>query len=325
MKDPTRHHPDLDALLRRVPPEEAARLREVWTLARVEEPPEGAEMPDAEAAFERLQAAMQPPRNGAPHPTVRATRTPQRPPRKSRVGWTVGVSLGALVIAGLLGVFWWMQPVTQTAPPGQRLALTLPDGSHVELNSGSTVRYARRFGAERRVALRGEAFFEVKPEAAPFVVETDDAEVRVLGTRFNVRAWGGRLEPGTTVALETGALRLVPTGEGGGAVTLAPGETARVSGDAAMRLDGPNLSVEEATAWRRGDFIFKDHFFGVVLDEVERRFAVEIVVEPEALRQRRFNLALRQPPNAEAVVKDLAAAVGLRYHETSNGFALSQE
>lgn len=215
----------------------------------------------------------------------------------------------------------------QVADPGERLVLTLPDGSHVELNSGSRLRYARRFGNVRSVHLLGEAFFGVAEEERPFVVETFDAEIRVLGTRFGVRAWPGGLEEGTTVALETGRVALAPVGQPERAVEMERGETRRLAtGAADVDLHGlPGVSVDDATAWRRGDLVFKDQLLGIVMEDVERRYAVDIRVHPDRLQHKRLNLALRRPESAEAVVRDLALALGLAYRETSTGFELFED
>lgn len=76
------------------------------------------------------------------------------------------------------------------APNGQRLKLTLPDGTGVQLNSGSVIEYPSVFGKDvRRIRLSGEAMFDVTHnEEQPFVVETFASDIRVLGTRFNVVA-----------------------------------------------------------------------------------------------------------------------------------------
>ena len=156
--------------------------------------------------------------------------------------------------------------------------------------------------------------------ARPFVVETFNAEVRVLGTRFNVRAWPGTLEPATTVALETGRVTLAPAGQPDAAVAMAPGETRRVGTPTSAAPDPAELSVADATAWMRGDLVFKNQFVGVILGDVARHFAIDLRMPLPAFRQKQLNLAFRQPEDAETVVRDIAFALGLQYRETSNGY-----
>lgn len=75
------------------------------------------------------------------------------------------------------------------APAGQRVDITLQDGTTVCLNAGARLEYPMRFGKTRRVKLSGEAMFDVDHDAArPFVVETFACDVEVLGTKFNVTA-----------------------------------------------------------------------------------------------------------------------------------------
>ena len=83
-----------------------------------------------------------------------------------------------------------------STPPGQRAQVKLHDGTVVWLNARSRLRYPNRFsGAERKVELDGEAFFEVfRNEEAPFVVSTEKLDIKVLGTKFNVFAYKGKNE-----------------------------------------------------------------------------------------------------------------------------------
>jgi hypothetical protein len=118
-----------------------------------------------------------------------------RPRGRARLG---RLAAAALVLAvGSVGLRA-AATVRVSAAPGRRELVTLPDGSRVELNAGSTLQYARLFsgwrvnGARvRQVSLDGEAFFSVTRGGGTFVVRTPDAAVTVLGTRFDVRARGG--------------------------------------------------------------------------------------------------------------------------------------
>ena len=322
-----RPHTDLDEVLGALPGEEADRLRHVWHLAGSEEPAFNPGRADAERAWQHLETALP----GTPAPSPR----PGRPlaadrearrlvgSRSQRVRAIAAALLGVLLL-GAAGLFWWLTPISQTAPLGERLGFLLPDGSRVELNSGSSLRYDRRFGEVRAVHLEGEGFFEVAEAPRPFVVHTFNAQVRVLGTRFGVRAWPDGLEASTTVALESGRVALASLAAPSQPVTMAPGETRRVAADLSLEspFSRPDLSVAEATSWRQGDLFFKNQPLSVVLRDVERRFGVRLQVEPTLLRERRVFLALRRPIGAEATVRDMSIALGLRYRETSDGYTL---
>lgn len=100
------------------------------------------------------------------------------------------------------------------AHPLNPSVITLPDGSTVKMNASTRIEYPERFTAHaRKVKLSGEAFFEVtRDTAAPFIIETANASVEVLGTSFNVSAYprAGLVE----VNVETGKVRLTQLSDG---------------------------------------------------------------------------------------------------------------
>lgn len=312
--------PDLDKVLAGEPHHEAGRLREVWDLAGREE---ATDFPKA-VAIERVWQSLE---------NFAASNEGSKPgPREDRAGssrlrrvvprrlMAVAATLLIGAAVGLLAL--WLSPVVKTAALGQRLAVTLPDGSRVELNSGATLRYARRFGQGRVVRLEGEAFFDVAKEQRPFVVHTFNAQVTVLGTRFNVRAWSRSIDPGTTVALESGRVALSPAQRPEQAVVLEPGQTYRIAENAHEPSLPDSVAVVRATAWRKGDLIFKDQWLGIILEDVERRFAVDLILAPPTLREKPLTVAWRNPTNAEAVIRDICMGLGLNYRETSNGYEI---
>jgi len=101
-----------------------------------------------------------------------------------------------------------MAVATTEAHPLNFTVITLPDGSTVKMNANTRIEYPEHFAADaRKVKLSGEAFFEVTRDTAhPFIIETDNASVEVLGTSFNVSAYpeAGLVE----VNVETGKVKL---------------------------------------------------------------------------------------------------------------------
>lgn len=93
------------------------------------------------------------------------------------------------------------QEIAVSVPAGQRMEITLPDGSHIHLNSCTVLQYPAVFARDfRRVRLSGEAMFEVTPDAKkPFIVETFVSDIQVLGTKFNVLAHKAQSEFSTTL------------------------------------------------------------------------------------------------------------------------------
>ena len=156
--------------------------------------------------------------------------------RKSKVRRLVyryAAAAAAVVIAGLSGVFVereinYNKMTAQTnvleVPAGQRMSVTLSDGTQVQLNGNSRIEYPVIFSRKQRnVKLSGEAFFEVKhDERHPFIVETVASKVEVLGTRFNVYADEASEYFSTT--LVDGKVKVTTNDETAEQVVLAPDE-----------------------------------------------------------------------------------------------------
>ena len=104
-----------------------------------------------------------------------------------------------------------MNFIETVAHPVILSVLTLPDGSTVKMNASTKIEYPEQFAADiRKVKMSGEAFFEVvKDPAHPFIIETENASIEVLGTSFNVSAYphAGLVD----VNVETGKVKLTLT------------------------------------------------------------------------------------------------------------------
>jgi ferric-dicitrate binding protein FerR (iron transport regulator) len=236
--------------------------------------------------------------------------------------------MGVLLLA--VGLLWprGAEPVTLAAAPGTTETARLPDGSTVTLAPGSALRYAPDAFAHgdalgdadeaRRVALTGEAYFDVARGQAPFVVETRGGNVTVLGTAFNVRA----VDATTEVALEEGRVRLSAArgATARASVTMSPGDVAVATEDTVAVV---RARLEDALAWRRGGFAFVDQPLGRIAEDVARRYGVDVRLEPASLRERAFTLILERPDGPEAVLADLSEYAGLTLRATESGFVLS--
>jgi transmembrane sensor len=324
-----------------MPPElqgepDAADLERTWALLDSIEPaPRGeGEGPALDRAWQRLEAAMEEDAAATEHRSA----SPQvdRGKRGGRHGWPgrnswPGLLLAAASVSALALGVTAVSSVTVEAGPGALTQVTLPDGSSVELNSGSTLTHPRWDlpwgGGTRAVRLAGEAYFDVVAAPRPFTVETFNARVVVLGTRFNVRA-REEVGGGTDVALEAGRVRLEarrtgPTRDSGvGAVELEPGQGAGIPMGAAVPGRPNPIAVERTTAWRARGFAVTDLPLDAILRELERRFAVEIQVAPGVGLGDKLTLHYTDPREIRTILADIATARGLRFRETSRGFEI---
>ena len=170
------------------------------------------------------------------------------------------------------------QYLSIAAPAGQRVDITLQDGTTVCLNAGARLDYPVRFGKTRRVKLSGEAMFDVDHDAArPFVVETFACDVEVLGTKFNVAADEAAREFST--ALLRGKLRVTNKLTRGDEMTMNTNDFVSLSGD---RLALRSIENTDDYLWPEGIFNLAGHNFGEIIARLESLYGVQITVEKTA-------------------------------------------
>lgn len=165
-----------------------------------------------------------------------------------------------------------LQYNTLSNPRGSKVIdIRLSDGSQVWLNAGSSITYPVAFtGNERKVELHGEGYFEVaKDKAAKFIVSSDGVRTEVLGTHFNVNAYGN--DQVVKVTLLEGAVR---TGNKEGTVVIAPGQQA-VTGKGGVKVNAsPNL--DQVMAWKNGVFNFDQLGIDEVMGQIENWYDVKV-------------------------------------------------
>lgn len=212
--------------------------------------------------------------------------------RKSKVRRLVyryAAAAAAVVIAGLSGVFVereinYNKMTAQTnvleVPAGQRMSVTLSDGTQVQLNGNSRIEYPVIFSRKQRnVKLSGEAFFEVKhDERHPFIVETFASKVEVLGTRFNVYADEASEYFSTT--LVDGKVKLTTNDETAEQVVLAPDEMVRFVNN---HLVVTKVDAENLISWTEGYVNLADTDFASLMHRFENVYGVKIVIERETM------------------------------------------
>jgi transmembrane sensor len=151
----------------------------------------------------------------------------------------------------------------------------------------------------REVSLTGEAYFEVaKDQAKPFTVSTARQRLTVLGTHFNVNAYSD--EPLTETTLLEGSVRVSPLKGSAGGTILLPGQQADLQGDL---LQVKTADLEEAMAWKNGDFIFREEALESIMRKVSRWYNVEVVFEDEASKTIKLGGLVSRSKNISAILK----------------------
>ncbi|WP_454675214.1 FecR family protein [Achromobacter pestifer] len=283
--------------------------------------------PEAAREFDRMQqlgsAAAGLPRGhvesllGGPVPVRPAARTRPRPDGSWWRGRLVPLRI-AMACAGVAAVavgVWLSLPVEApsfttmvSTERGERRQVTLPDGSVLEVNSGSRAE-VKLYAGRREVALdRGEINFTVSPDAArPFTVHAGSGVVRVTGTVFDVRRDADQV----AVLVESGTVEV----SGGhwwnlGHAVLRAGHGIRVPGSGAIGVPAP-ADVQTATAWRDGRVVFRNAPLTEVVREMNRYLATPLRLADEQAGRLRVSASftLDRP---EALVDALPSVAPVR-------------
>ena len=234
-------------------------------------------------------------------------------------------SYGRYVAAALalivLSAAFLMLPRSVEVPPGEMAVVSLPDGSQVELNSGSVIQFNRLFGfTNRNISLNGEAFFDVVPDETPFKVTSNGTATEVLGTRFNVRSWSDHPQNETLVAVEEGAVRFYAVTNISTAVQLREETQSRWQAGLDSPVDPESADLERVTGWRDRKFIFYEESLQQIFREVERRFDLNIDLENREVADDTLTGYYGEISDPESLLDDICTVAGLSYSRTANGF-----
>lgn len=239
----------------------------------------------------------------------------------SQTAWMYRAAAIILVVATSLMVTWLMgvdekisEPLfTEISSPVRTITTrTLPDGTVVELNANSTLKYPSSFSVnERNVYLEGEAFFDVEPDTKrPFKVHSGQLTTTVLGTEFNVKYMPGLGD--VEVALVEGKVEvLVPDEEGGNSsVTLKPNQWVRYS-----NIDS-QMAVQEGARtkilWRDGILEFKENSLLEVASTLENWYGVDIEIEDPSANDMKITGTFENE-SLEHVLETLNFVAGVEY------------
>ena len=174
---------------------------------------------------------------------------------------------------------------TLSTPKGGQFRVVLPDGTIVWLNAASSLKYPTAFSAkERKVELMGEGFFEVAPdEQKPFYVQvSENVDVKVLGTQFNVNAYHDESSIKTTLLQGAIAVTVTPSDQNTKKnIVLKPHQQIRfskASGTNSITVED-NVDVSAVIAWKNGAFNLEGASLSEIMRQLERWYDIEVVYE----------------------------------------------
>lgn len=202
---------------------------------------------------------------------------------------------------------------TISTPRGGQFRITLSDGSRVWLNAASSLRFPVAFpSGAREVQVSGQAYFEVAPDKGrPFRVSVGDAQVEVLGTRFDIMSYADEAELRTT--LFEGAVRFRNSG---GETRLAPGQQSYAKGGEAPHVR-TGVDLESVMAWRDGFLEFRGDDIGAVCRTLSRAYDITLAYEDGI--SERFHARFPRDMGLETVLKALEMTGKVRFERRGGG------
>jgi ferric-dicitrate binding protein FerR (iron transport regulator) len=208
--------------------------------------------------------------------------------------------------------------ITYETARGQKSTILLLDSSEVMLNHTSELMVERLpHERDRQVTLKGEAYFRVRSGGTPFVVFTDIATVRVLGTEFNVRARDNHLE----VAVVKGSV-LVSTHNDGidSSVVLAAGQIGACTRGAFPEAPGL-IPISDFPGWMHGKFVFYRTSLLSACAELESQFDVAIRIEDPKLSDEKIT-GMIDGRDVQTALMTLASLTGTKFRHESGGYTI---
>jgi len=197
---------------------------------------------------------------------------------------------------------------TLRVPIKETYQVQLPDGSKVWLNAASSLQFPSRFtGQNREVYLTGEAYFEVATDKQhPFMVRTANAQLEVLGTSFNLRAYESQ---GVQAALVTGGVRL--TAQNGESIQLQPGYAAEFD-QGSGNFKKATFDPAEMLAWRAGIYYFHHASLVDLAHVIGRWYGYAVRFDRKLLAQQSVT-GLMEKNNMSGFLADLESSTGIKY------------
>jgi len=169
------------------------------------------------------------------------------------------------------------------APNGARVSFELPDGTTGILNSGSELSYSSLFSDNRHVELTGEAWFDVeKDEHHPFLIDANNNQITVVGTRFSLSAYPS--DKSTELILEEGRVLFRSPGMGL-AMEVEPGQ--RIT-EKDGQVERAEVEPWKYTAWKEGKLVFRNDSMEELARRISRWYNVDVEIRDEGLEEYKF-------------------------------------
>ncbi len=232
---------------------------------------------------------------------------------QSGIRWISSVAAAIVIVFGVYQLLIKQPQPIVIASIQEVLHDTLPDGSNIVLNANSKISYPEKFAKnERRIQLEGEAFFHVEhnPEQ-PFIIETENAFVKVLGTSFNVKAYkNSEIE-----VIVTDGLVLLFTVDSDArdttSILLKAGEKGKISGKERKPIHVAE-NIPDELFWMDYTLIFTDTDLKKVFSLLENYYNINIEVSDKRIYKCRLSTTFSNN-SIEDIMEVIAATFEFEY------------
>jgi len=213
-----------------------------------------------------------------------------------------------------------LQRLTVRSSSNQSLQSTLPDGSTVHLKAHSKIDFEHQVSGTRKVILQGEAYFNVSYDPdKPFIVMTDQALVRVLGTSFSVQADPRNNQ--VKVLVESGRVLLSDRSDDERSLVIEPGFMGIITEDGLRKEENQNLNW---LAWKTGKLVFRETRLDEVLNDLNHTFGTNIIYGDIKMAGCRFTGTFYNQP-VDTLLQVLVTAFNLDIEYTRSQITLTGE
>ncbi|MEI3802499.1 MULTISPECIES: FecR family protein [unclassified Chitinophaga] len=248
-------------------------------------------------------------------------------PLKIASRW-IGAAAAALILLVALREWSSLGEKKFSTTFGKREQVVLPDETVVTLNGNSAIHYARTWKSEkpREIWMQGEAFFEVKhvalknrlQQSDSFLVHVSNLELKVLGTKFNVR----NRRSITEISLLEGSLRIEKNGTGAFVQMLKPGD-AFMYDSSKQVLTAMNRKPQANKAWTNNEMDLDGYTLSEILNVLEDTYGYEISLQAPELAQKKLSGTV-PAANADDILFVIRKVFNLKIDQKANHLIISQ-
>jgi ferric-dicitrate binding protein FerR (iron transport regulator) len=240
----------------------------------------------------------------------------------------IRVAAVALIILGIGSVAFYLnnsgylsKKISASTNIGEKnIVVGLPDGSKISLNRNSEITYRENFGKRNRnVKLSGEAFFEIAPDASkPFIIDAGEANVKVVGTSFNVIT--NNTESAVEVFVKTGKV-ILSDKSGSQSIALEPGFVGKMD----SKISGKTLNEDpNYLSWNTGLLVYDGQKLDVVFNDLKRVYNMNIVVDDPSILENPWNSPIDNATE-DTIIQLICASFNLSYTKDGDVYHLAKK